>query len=70
MVADNQAQKFAKALTDLCRKHRVMLWTATATTPIMASTAEDDDEFHYVAERIDFGNSVVIRRVLGKAEGG
>jgi hypothetical protein len=70
MVADAQAKKFAEALTELCRQHGLMIWTGLATTPIMASTA-DDDVFHYVAERPKFGgNSMIIRRVLAKAQPG
>lgn len=67
MVADTQMQEFAEALTDLCHRHGVMIWTAAATTPIMASTVSEDDAFHYVADRPEFGNSVIIRRVMDKS---
>lgn len=73
MIDDALADGFAEALTDLCKRHGMMIWTATVTIPIMASAVADDDVFHYEADRPASGNSVIIRRVLGKAfkaEGG
>lgn len=65
------AQRFAEALTDLCKQHRMMIWTATVTSPIMVSLVADDEPFHYEAGRLapllgDRGG-VIIRRVLDKA---
>jgi hypothetical protein len=65
MIDDIQAQRFAAALTDLCKQHGVMIWTATVTSPIMASAVTDDAVFHYVIDRPEIGNAVIIRRVLG-----
>lgn len=65
---ETRVKRFAAALTDLCKEHGMMIWTATVTTPVMASTVADGDLFHYVAERPEFGDSetVIIRRVLGE----
>jgi len=60
-----KAERFAAALTDLCREHRVMIWTAYETTPIIATEAAIDDEFRYEVEPPDPpGRSVFIRRRL------
>ena len=61
---DTKAQDFAQALTELCRQHGVMIWTGISAVPIMA-TAVADDAFHYLAERPEIGDAVIIRRVLG-----
>jgi hypothetical protein len=55
---------FADALTDLCRQHGVMIWTAVPTVPIMATWVPADEAFHYETE-YTVGGSVVVRRVLG-----
>jgi hypothetical protein len=59
-----KANGFAAALAELCKRHGVMIWTATPSMPIMASDT-CGEEFHYTVEIPEFGHSVVIRRVLG-----
>ena len=55
--------KLAAALTALCKDHRVMIWTALRTVPIMATEVQPNEKFHYKAEQSD-GAAVIIRRVL------
>lgn len=61
-----KAQEFADALTDLCVKHGMMIWTVVPVDPILATAVTADVEFHYVAQVPVVGNSIVIRRVLEK----
>ena len=58
-----KAQNFALALTQLCREHGVMIWTAYPTTPIMASDAEDTKFFYRIALP-EGGHSVIVERIL------
>lgn len=67
MPDPTKAERFAAALTDLCEEHGMMIWTGVFATPIMASPTDGCVRFHYVAERPEFGNAVVIRRILGEA---
>lgn len=59
-----KAQTFANALTQLCRDHGVMIWTAHVTTPIMVSDLADDTVHYRVAVPEGGGNSVILQRVL------
>jgi hypothetical protein len=61
---DYKAQQFADALTALCRRHGVMIWTAFETTPIMASEVTEGDHFKYEVETPEFGSSAIIARRL------
>jgi len=65
-MTDHQAKQFAAELTEFCRSRGVMLWTGVETVPIMASSAVGV-VYHYTAERHEFGNSAIIRRVLTDA---
>ena len=68
MRDEAKAEAFAAALTDLCHRHGVMIWTAVAaTTPIMGTDVGDYDDFHYKVERFAFGEAFIIRRVLADA---
>jgi hypothetical protein len=67
MINDTRARCFAEALTDLCKRHGMMIWTATVTMPIMASAIAGDEAFRYVADRPEIGDAVIIRRVLGES---
>lgn len=66
MIDINKAQHFAAALTDLCITHGVMIRPAASLYPILATAVIPDIEFHYMAEVMAGGNSIVIRRVLEK----
>jgi hypothetical protein len=63
---DIKAQAFADALTELCKKHGVMIWTATAAERIMATSIPHDEPFYYLVDPYPAGNAtVIIHRVLG-----
>jgi hypothetical protein len=59
-----KAAMFAAALTELCHRHGVMVWTGVQTVPIMVSDVHPNDAFHYDADSSAETGSVVIRRVL------
>jgi hypothetical protein len=67
MIEKHKAQCFADALTELCKLHGMMIWTAAAAMPIMATPIAETDAFYYSVDLPEIGNSVIIRRVLGKA---
>jgi hypothetical protein len=59
-----EAEKFAVALGKLCREHGVMLWTAFDTVPMVISSIQPDEMFHYEAEWSEVGLCFAIKRVL------
>jgi hypothetical protein len=67
MMDDARAEGFAEALTELCKRHGLMIWTGTYATPIMATPVAGDERFHYAVERCKIGSTVIIRRVLGES---
>jgi hypothetical protein len=60
-VEQENVERFAAALGDLCRAYDVMLWNAL----LVSKVGDDDNRFHYAVERWpEIGNAFIIRRVL------
>jgi hypothetical protein len=60
-----KADAFAKALTELCRAHDVMLWALVPAQPMMLSDAPDVlPNFHYEAHSFNGDYTMIIERVF------
>lgn len=62
-TTSSAAAAFCHELNELCHKHNMMLWTAFHSTPIMVSVVANAG-YHYVIERHEVGNAMVLRRVF------
>jgi hypothetical protein len=58
---EQDVERFAAALGDLCRAYDVMLWNAL----LVSKVQDEDNRFHYAIEQWpEIGNAFIIRRVL------